>query len=299
MMIQSSIAPTIVLPRMTAGELTAMILALETSLHAVHPEPAAGAAHTARKQSAPRAAPSMAIPAQVVACAARLVAARRALTLASDGAVSAREAEAAARASRALRRGHYNRCKRAWTAFYAMLGAWREAGALVLLPDASRAAMDRVVPPTGAPNLRRRALALWNDGARQLAQLERSGASETVAALGGAAVYAHLRATHDALGTSLGIAKPVEASTARPGRVSPALTHAASALRDYVLKVYGMADDAVEGSADVAAALLAPLLDLAASHRARPAAAKTPQPEVAPAAPAPANDDASAVKRTG
>ncbi len=307
MQFTSSIVPVISLPRMSAAETTAMILALKTAYDAQKAAQAPSeerAAPTRAERRHPRKPPvtaNVSIGQGVSGCMTRLCVAGNALSGACAAGLDADESEAADRANRAERRAHANQYKRAWSALVAQLGVWRETGSLMSLPAASRASFERVLPADLKVNLLGRARALWTAGDHRLARMSAEGVDESVAALGGADVLSHLRRAHQQLGASLGVSKPVAAPRTPAREVFASLVAAQTVMREYVLKVFAMIDPEVQGSDAAAAALLAPLLDAARAGVSKPArpAKKPAAPAQTPVAHAPANDTAPAARPTG
>lgn len=303
MMQTSSIAPVVTLPRMGAAETVTMILALMTALHA-----RTGAhGHNVKPLKAGKdATPAQpAVSAEVTSWAKRLEHTCTQLSAACSKSARNTAAKSSALGNRAQRRARFHSCKRAWSAVYAIMNVWRETRALDALTVAQRDAMERVFPEGTSIDRSGRGRALWGLGATKLAEFDAAKLGEAFEALGGGRVVAHLRSEHDAFGATFGVSMPI-ASTQSPDTLA-VLATALDAVRRYVLAVYTMIDPDVPATAELAEALLAPLLDAAAQPRktvTRAKTAKTKQPAtpvtpVAPVAPTPANDVAPAQRATG
>lgn len=305
MMQTSSIAPVVTLPRMGAAETVTMILALMTALHA-----RIGAhGHNVKPLKAGKDATPVqpAVPATVTSAATRLGHAEKQLSASCAQRVMCSSAKMSATTNRAQRRARFNACQRAWSAVNAQLQAWSTAKVFDTLSPAQRAAVERVFPDGASIELKGRGRALWGLGAAKLAQFDAAGLGAVFEALGGAHVMNHLRSEHNALGAVLGVSAPLgKTATSAPDTLA-VLATALDAMRGYVLAVYGTVDPDVPATAELAEALLAPLLDAAAQPRktvtrAKTAKAKQPATPVAPVAPvahAPANDVAPAQRPTG
>lgn len=303
MMQTSSIAPVVTLPRMGAAETVTMILALMTALHA-----RIGAhGHNVKPLKAGKdATPAQpAVSAEVTSTAKRLEHACTQLSASCAKSTSNTAARSSALGNRAQRRARFHSCKRAWSAVYSLMNVWRETRALDALTSAQREALERVLPEGTSIDLRGRGRAVWGLGAAKLAEFDAAKLGDVFEALGGGRVMAHLRSEHDAFGATFGVSVPIT-STQSPDTLA-VLATALDAVRRYVLAVYTMIDPDVPATAELAEALLAPLLDAAAQPRktvTRAKTAKTKQPvtpvtPVTPVAPTPANDVAPAQRATG
>lgn len=304
MMQTSSIAPVVTLPRMGAAETVTMILALMTALHA-----RTGAhGHNVKPLKAGKdAAPAQpAVPTAVTSAAARLDHAEKQLSASCAQSVLCSSAKVSATANRAQRRARFNACQRAWSAVNAQLQAWSTAKVFDTLSPAQRAAVERVFPDGASIELKGRGRSLWGLGAAKLAQFDAAGLGAVFEALGGAHVMNHLRSEHNALGAAFGVSTPLAAGNAAKSAPDTlaVLTTALDAMRRYVLAVYAMIDPDVPATAELAEALLAPLLDAAAQPRktvtrAKTAKAQQPATPVTPVTHTPANDVAPAQRATG
>lgn len=310
MLFTSSIAPDVVLPRMTAPETAGMILALSTAYHAMeraHSPTIAppSEAPPAVSESFPPPAGVPTIAPALADCAARLERAGREVSAACELGRRNAVSVTAGKASREERRVRFDACRRAWSALNAQVSVWRETHALDALTPAQRAAFDRVLPAGAAMDLRRRGLAVWSAGSAALASMQSEGLVAVFASLGGASVLSHLQRAHADFGAALGVSRPLS-SAASPRRANGAAIAAAYAsaqavLREYVLKVYASVSAAAPATERLATALLAPLLEEAA--RARPAAKPAAGPPVTPrkttVATSAANDVAPTLRPTG
>jgi hypothetical protein len=137
--------------------------------------------------------------------------------------------------------------------------------------------------------------------------VESDGLAEEVTALGGGVIVARLKACHEALGDALGVTAVKRARG--PRNVGAIMTQAREVIEDYAIKVAAMIDEDVPGSAELVAALTAPLAALprststktsAQEERAENTVTKPAAPAPAPTpAPAPVATPAEPLKPTG
>jgi hypothetical protein len=99
--------------------------------------------------------------------------------------------------------------------------------------------------------------------------------------LGGAPLLAHLREAHAAYGVALGISETKAAPSKT--RAKSELNACRAALRDYIAKVLAYEDPDVEGSTELAAALIQPLVDWQNANQQRATTTPAPAPESTPA----------------
>jgi hypothetical protein len=102
--------------------------------------------------------------------------------------------------------------------------------------------------------------------------------------LGGTPILQHLRDAHAAYGVALGVTEVQPTPTKTTIRAE--LDAVRAALRDYVAKVVAYEDPDIEGSAELVAALLAPLLAWHATKKHKAAAPPDPTPPAPVPAPA-------------
>lgn len=249
-----SIAPTVKLPKMTAGETCTVVVALKTS-------------HDAQ--------PSGTVTEPVTRCMVRLTEASESLGQGGNRQLRRAQARAERKSRGSRRRADYNAYQRAWNALLRQKGVWKETRALQKLPATRRAALEHALPAEGlAFDLRSRNRALWNAGDALLKDMKKSGAEDAIVTLGGADVLAHLRHTHDELGAALGVSSPMAAPVSEVPTVTAPLAVVQELLREYVLKVYALLDPADAGSGARVGALLAPLFDMSASRAPKGSATK-------------------------
>ena len=289
-----SIAPTVKLPKMTAGETCTVVQSLKTS-------------HDAQ--------PSGAVTKPVTQCMDRLTQAGDSLKQGGNRQLRRARARAERKSRGTQRRADYNAYQRSWSALLAQKSVWSETGALQKLTDHRRDALEHALPAGGLDfDLRSRNRALWDAGDALLKEMKKSGAEDAIVTLGGADVLAHLQHTHDDLGAALGVLSPMAAPVSVVPTITAPLAVVHELLREYVLKVYALLNPADEGSGALVGALLAPLLDMSASRapkstatkrakpatkRAKPATKRTEPAVVVTNSPTPANDVTPAQRPTG
>ncbi len=268
-------APTVALPRMNALEALAIGVALKTALDGARAAQVRASESTAanthglgrRVEAGGAAAVPVVISAGVDGSMRRLEAACGALAQARRQ----RAQRVEARVGVATLRQLFNRYKQAWTTLRAQLDVWRRADALEHLPEASRAAVERVLPPGRASMLRGSAREVWVAGDDVLALVRSEEIDALFASLGGGGVIARLAAAHDELGAALGVTAALPSRAATGVALATAITLVQRAMREYVLKVHAMVDPDAPGSDELATRLLAPLADhrKSASRRRR------------------------------
>ncbi len=293
MMMTSSIAPAVVLPRMNAAETVTMMLSLTTALKA---RMDAQAAHRPTTPDAP-----MPVVSAAIIEAGSAVDLRCAALSASCSRSSSKATRSTAVAHRAERRAAHVTCQRAWSAVQSQLDVWNETDSFAVLTDAQRASFDRVFADGVGFDLKARRRSFWVQSAAKLAAVDEAHLDAVFALLGGSLTLSHLRTAHAALGDALGITALVPAE-APPSDVLARLGEAHAAIRQYVIVVYASVTRANPASGMLAESLLAPLLELAAVPRATPrkkAAAPAQPVAPTPVVQRPANDTAPAQRPTG
>ncbi len=300
-MVMIPLTPSIALPRVDTASLVALAVALETELRIAKATQARSSEAVAanargRRKGEPEGESAVPVPiaAGVTSCMKRLGVACTQLSRARRAA-----SRSEGRPQRAVRKGLLGRYRKAWSMLASQVEVWRGAGALASLTEAQRASLDRVVGEI--PDLRTNARAAWTLGRDALEHIRSEGVDAVVAALGGAAVLAHVERVHGEMGAAFGVTAST-AVDASGGAVADAMASVQSLMREYVLKVHAMVDPEVPGSDELAAQLLAPFVDVRSAARPAPGAkAKAPvtpadpaRPDAQPAAPA-----APALRPTG
>lgn len=300
MMMKSSIAPVVVLPRMNAAETVTMLLALTTALSA---QVTAQAAVPPATRGA-RAPAQPGVPAAITEAGVALDRCCTALT-ASCARSSGKATRAPGNANRAERRARCNACQRAWGAVQSQLDVWRETNALAALSETQRASFERVFGDGIGVDVNARQRVFRTQSAAKLAAIDAAQLGEVFTLLGGASALSHLRSMHDAFSASLGVAAPLPVEVtekAPPSDVLAVLNEAQAAIRQYVIVVYASVIASNPASVKLGEALLAPLLDAADQPRATRSKKTAPpvaQPVTQPVAHPPANDTAPALRPTG
>ncbi|MFO0648293.1 MAG: hypothetical protein U0326_18785 [Polyangiales bacterium] len=290
------LVPTIVLPRMSAGELIAVVFRLKTSFRAAKAsqvdasrDRAANATGRQRAKETPQgAAVPVAIPAAVTGCMKRLQTECAQLSQARRDAVTGTPSKPAATGER---RGVAGRYRGAWNVLHRQFGVWRDAGTIAALDEATREAVARVFGASNErPILKGSARAMWTSGQETLDEMKSEGLDAVIASLGGTDVLARVRTVHDEVDVALRM-------TATPSGdagvgIGDSMTAVQTVLREYVLKVHAMVAPEVPGSDALAAQLLAPFNDVVTAARPatkttavqKPATPVTPVAPVAPVA---------------
>lgn len=293
MMMTSSIAPTVVLPRMNAADTVTMALALMNALK-TRVDAQADLPPVTHGPRAP-----------VVSAAITEAGATLGLKCAALSTSCSRSADKATRSSaianRAERRSAHLSCQRAWSAVQSLLNVWRETNAFAVLTDAQRASFDQLFADGVGVDIKAPRRSFWMRSTEKIAAIDEAHLGAVFALLGGSVALSHLRSAHAALSAALGITALVP-QDAPPSDVLVALGEAQSAMRQYVIVVYAAVDSTNAASVALGKALLAPLLELAAMPRATQR--KKSETPAQPVAPTPvvqraANDTAPVLRPTG
>lgn len=279
------------LPKMSLSALIALVL----SLCATYEQALAGqvSASKARAANAPgkkrKADESASVP---VAIPSGVTGSMRKLT-----AVGARlESEARVTRDRAASREVRRVAKRyaqRWGALRSFVAAFTPLDAEEDFdPEALRAATVRVFgEQQELAFLRGKDRDRWTAGRQKLALVESEGLAELVTVLGGGRILAQLRREHGRYGAALGVTVAREPVVTRDA--GPVMREARAVVSEYALKVCAMVDDETPGSAELAAALLAPIeraREGAPKAAKKKAAAPTASPEKVSVQRAPAED---------
>ena len=278
------------LPPMTATALVVLLVALRTEYHdaraaqvrASKAHAANGASRKGKAEEAP--AVPVAIPQGVASCMKRLTGVCERLEREVQGTSASPDRQSLRRLAR-----RYKVCWRSLRAFvdgFVELEAGEDFD-----PTALRAASKTVLGGT-RPLMFLRAddREMWSQVRQKLALVESDGLAEEVTALGGGVIVARLKACHEALGDALGVTAVKRARG--PRNVGAIMTQAREVIEDYAIKVAAMIDEDVPGSAELAAALSAPVAALGANKTAKPQRAAQKEPAentvTKPVAPTPA-----------
>ena len=173
----------------------------------------------------------------------------------------------------------------AWAGTELWVQGWRRIPAGEKHTRAAERIEERIFPD-GLRFLRVNPARRWSESERRLAHIKEHEMEADFALLGGEAILATLRATHESFGAALGINAPRPVTEAP--QVRERLDGAKAALRYYVFQVTAQVDPEDASTAEVAERLLEPLLSYDATPRAR-AVRPAPPPESskAPVAPSP------------
>jgi hypothetical protein len=287
--------PTIVLPRMRAGEVIAVVFRLKTALKAAKSsqaeassDRAANATGRQRGREVPQSvAVPVAIPGTVTACMKRLQVECARLSQARREPATGTPAKPV---NRAERRGVVGRYRGAWNVLRRQLSVWRDAGTIDALDEATSDAFTRVFGASDElPMLEGSARAMWTSGQETLDHMKSEGVDAVIASLGGAHVLARVRTVHEEVDAELRMTAAKHPGVAGAG-VGDTMSAVLALLREYVLKVHAMVAVEVPGSDALAAQLLAPFEDVVSSGRSSKQTAAVqklakPATPVAPVAP--------------
>ncbi len=145
----------------------------------------------------------------------------------------------------------------AWSATFDWLRGWTKLPAAKHGAEAK--ALFTVLFPGESLSFTQRPYKVeWQESQTRLAAIESNAHDKTFKNLGGEAFLHHIKEAQKNYGAALGITVR-KAAPAEPPSVRPALDAVLSALRVYVNKATAYSDPEIDGSAELASALLAPL----------------------------------------